>query len=588
MSRPCLVAVADGRQSYDDRAFEFARAALGAGWQARVVLLTAGTRTARTVHADGLTVVRVGIDGAVMTPRAVQVRALEDRAAVLRARRIALEREGAGRRSAHRLALVASTRRVQQQLSTLRGSGTTDGDPVALAAAELAHAADVADDQLDGAAVLFAAGPHALATAARAGRTPVVYDPRPATTALEPALLAATSVLLESVKQRLVTVLSGSQEVEGDWSALLQLIRERTQAKVDPGTVSPPPPATSGPAKVVLGIAPANFAGQGWAWGRAAETHLAGVRAEVVAGSSPLDFPTDVSMTADDTASLTWQLQQAERVLGSWTHALAESVRPVLGQLNGSVISGDLPALTHAGTKVAVVCHGSDIRRPLWHRQTYPFSPFTDGWEQLDALVARTARNGSILRALTVPVFVSTPDLLDDVPFAQWLPVVVGQGDFDAAPEPLRRRAPVVMHLPSSARFKGTDVIDGVGERLAAEGLIDYRSLRDVPAGDVPARLREADVVVDHLVIGNYGVLACQAMAAGRVTVGHVHDRVRRRVPRELPIIEANPDTIEAVLRGVLDDRGRARAVAAKGSGFVRELHDGRVSARVLASFLGR
>lgn len=611
MSRPCLVIVADGRHSYDDRAFDVARAALRAGWQSRLVLLTTGTRTTTTTRADGLELTRVGIDGPVMTPKAVQLRALDDRIAVLRSRRLALERKGEGRRSPRRIAVVAATRRALDERARLTRSDTTDGDPVALAAAQVGRSADLAKDLLAGAAAVYAAGPHGLAVAATAGRTAIVYDPRPAHTAVEPALLAATSALLESVRPRLAALVSDgvvadpladqvrgsvaelvvADDARADWSPLLALLaRHVGVVPVTPAAVTSsvdPAAATDSPA-VVLGVAPANFAGQGWAWGRAAEANLPEVRAEVVAGASALDFPADVSMTAEEAESLTWQLEQARRVLGSWTHVLSESVRPVLGQLNGSVISGDLAALNHAGAKVAVVCHGSDIRRPLWHRQIYPFSPFTDSWEQLDTLVSRTARNGSILRALTVPVFVSTPDLLDDVPFAQWLPVVVGDGDFEPADEPLQREVPVVLHLPSSPRFKGTDVIDAVGERLAAEGLIDYRSLREVPAREVPAQLREADVVVDHLVIGNYGVLACQAMAAGRVTVGHVHDRVRRRVPRDIPIVEADPATFEAVLRSTLDDRCAARAQAAQGPQFVRELHDGRASARVLASFLGR
>lgn len=608
MSRPSFVVVADGRLSYDDRAFEVARAAREAGWSSSLVLLCEGSRTARAVHADGVVVVRVGVNGAVLTPHEVQVRALEDRITVLKARRIALERKGEGRTSARRVAIVAATRRAQAARTELERSGAVDGDPVAHSAAELTRVGALTDRWLESATVLYAAGPYALAAAARAGRTPVVYDPRPAATAVEPALLGATSVILRSLGRRVAAVVPDGVRVDAlddqvpasvprvvvadgpdaDWSPLLGLLPSVLGVRPEPAVGAASTSAAAGPSAVVLGITPANFAGQAWAWARAVEAHHSEVRAEVVATESGLAFAADVSMTAEEAASLSWQFAQAQRALGSWTHVLAESVRPVLGQLNGSVISGDLPALARSGTSVAVVCHGSDIRRPLWHRQTYPFSPFTDSWEQLDALVERTARNGSILRALSLPVFVSTPDLLDDVPFAQWLPVVVGAADFEPAPAVLRREVPVVLHLPSSPRFKGTDIIDAVGARLAAEGLVEFRSLRDVPPADVPAAVREADIVVDHLVIGNYGVLACQAMAAGRVTVGHVHDRVRRRVHREVPVVEADPRTLETVLRGVVSDRETARAVAARGPSFVRDLHDGQESARVLAGFLGR
>jgi len=52
-------------------------------------------------------------------------------------------------------------------------------------------------------------------------------------------------------------------------------------------------------------------------------------------------------------------------------------------------------------------------------------------------------------------------------------------------------------------------------------------------------------------------------------------------------VIEANPRTLAAVVEQLLDDRDAARKAAAQGPGFVAEVHDGRRSAQVLATFLG-
>jgi predicted NBD/HSP70 family sugar kinase len=57
-------------------------------------------------------------------------------------------------------------------------------------------------------------------------------------------------------------------------------------------------------------------------------------------------------------------------------------------------------------------------------------------------------------------------------------------------------------------------------------------------------------------------------------------------VPVEIPTLEATPETLAEVLRRVIDDRDWARSVAAAGPGFVRDWHDGRRSAAVLAPFL--
>ena len=101
------------------------------------------------------------------------------------------------------------------------------------------------------------------------------------------------------------------------------------------------------------------------------------------------------------------------------------------------------------------------------------------------------------------------------------------------------------------------------------------------------AHLRDADVVVDQVVLGNPGVLAVQALAAGRLVVGHVLPGVRARYATELPIIEADPATLGDVVRALIADQQAAQAISAAGVAFARQHHDGRDSVRVLREFVG-
>jgi hypothetical protein len=122
-------------------------------------------------------------------------------------------------------------------------------------------------------------------------------------------------------------------------------------------------------------------------------------------------------------------------------------------------------------------------------------------------------------------------------------------------------------------------------ERLEAEGLIELTLIQGVPSGQMPAAFARADVVLDQFRAGSYGVAACEAMAAGCIVVGQVtsqvRDAVRERTGRDLPIIDATPTTLEAVLRELaadpdLDSR-RASMIE-----FVHSVHDGRLAAEVL------
>ncbi|MCU0265342.1 MAG: glycosyltransferase [Actinomycetia bacterium] len=389
---------------------------------------------------------------------------------------------------------------------------------------------------------------------------------------------------------------------EAQEEALLAVYRELVGPERLPGEPSPPlgvepveqpvrPERSVPEGHVVLGIGPANSAGQGWAWGKAVERGLPETRADVLAVlNDKYDFPADVQVApavfARDSG---WQLEMRERALSTWTHALLEAGRPVFGTLNGRDFRGDAFELTDAGIGVALVFHGSEVRDPRRHAALYELSPFRDPRESLTARLQ--GKCDDLLAAVAeaeLPRFVSTPDLLDFVPEATWLPVVVDPTVWRPGPPPLERHRPLVVHAPSNAALKGTAAVEQAVRSLVADGLVEYRRLERVAPEEMPDVLADADIVLDQFAIGCYGVLACQAMAAGRVTLGHVHARNRDRVPAELPIVEATPQTLRAVVEGLLRDRDRARAVAQDGPGFVRALHDGTHAAEVLGGFLGR
>ena len=380
---------------------------------------------------------------------------------------------------------------------------------------------------------------------------------------------------------------------------LLRLVPEALRGRLLPGRFSFIPSDVPSPIEpprtpVRLLIAPVNYAGQAREWGRAVTEHLPGVGALSLALRTPGDF----SHAADAVvpvgvwaASTRWQRDLRRTVLGGFTHVIVEAQRWPLGAPLDETVQGQVRDLLRAGVRVAMLCHGSDIRLPSRHAARNVESPFAGALGAATASLERSAlQSKRLLDRLGLPVFVSTPDLLIDVPFATWLPVVVDVEAWRADTPALERARPVVVHAPSRGAIKGSELADPVAQALHDEGLIEYRRIAGVPH----ARMREAygtaDIVLDQFRLGDYGVAACEAMAAGRVVIGHVNEGVRHTVRhaagRDLPIIEATGATLEAVLRGIVGDRESARATALTGPGFVCSLHDGRRSADALRPFL--
>lgn len=348
----------------------------------------------------------------------------------------------------------------------------------------------------------------------------------------------------------------------------------------------PGPPAAS----VRLLVGPMNTAGQGYRWARAADHHhpdttALAFTAQKSARRRNFEFRDDLQI------SLMAQRQDLtphrDRVLNETTHVLAESFRAVLGDFWHRTILDDLPALADHGIAVAVVLHGSEARDPALHRSLYPTSPFDDLDDPyIRGLRATVERTHELLQRFPGPVFVSTPDLLDFVPGATWLPLVIDVDAFASTEPAFQREAPVVLHAPSNPRLKGTAAVEPVLERLHAEGRVVYRRLEGIPHAKMPEAIRAADVVVDQVVLGNPGVLLAETLAAGRVAVAHVAPQVRARMDPGLPVVEATAETFDAVMAEILANRDRFARVAAAGPAVARRNHDGRRAAAALSPFL--
>lgn len=336
-----------------------------------------------------------------------------------------------------------------------------------------------------------------------------------------------------------------------------------------------------------LYIAPTNYSGQGHAWARAVERVRPDIGARNMAVSLPGDygFPADTKVPIATVNSSEGWADAEWRSVREFTHVLIEAERSMFGRRFGRDLPTEISSLESAGVSVAYLCHGTDIRDPDRHASLTAWSPYPED-PRTDALRADAAENLALLTRMRRPTFVSTPDLLEDVPWARWCPIVIDPEAFRAPREPFLTSRIQIAHVSTSSTQKGTALIEPIVSSLAGTSSADFRIIASAASAQMAEIYADADIVLDQFRIGSYGVAACEAMAAGRVVVGHVLPSVRERVleatGRELPIVEATPDTVHDVLQDLISDRTRARDIAAQGPEFVSAVHDGRSSVRVL------
>ncbi|WP_223626594.1 glycosyltransferase [Microbacterium sp. EST19A] len=356
--------------------------------------------------------------------------------------------------------------------------------------------------------------------------------------------------------------------------------------------VPPPVPVPAERQRVL--VAPLNFAGQGNAWARAISSHVPGAGAVNLTIEYPgdLGFPTDRAVPHRvNRYSREWQVQESEHVVDSFTHVLVEAEAAIFGARFRKSPEKERDFFERHGLSPAYIAHGSDIRSPRRHREAEAFSPFLDDGSYFDRVQRRVDRNIRFLRNSGRQVFLSTPDLIEDYPDGTWVPVVVDVERWASGSEPpggqgASSGVPRVLHTPSRLAVKGTHLIRETVTGLSEQRIIAYSEISGVPSSQIQAEVLRSDIVLDQFRLGSYGVAACEAMAAGKVVVGHVSERVRSFVLNEtgldLPIVEATPATIEVVLTGLVSDAGRLAEIGAAGQVFARHVHDGRMSAAAL------
>lgn len=233
----------------------------------------------------------------------------------------------------------------------------------------------------------------------------------------------------------------------------------------------------------------------------------------------------------------------------------------------------DLPFIKARGRRIVYRGTGFDLRIRSEHIARNPHHPFQHGYE-LDVDEEAQRLYLEFLRSYVDLFIVQDPEMLEHMPQARVVPRGI---DLDALPpvgiEPTDR--PLIVHAPSKTLVKGTAILEQALAELAEEGLaFEFKVITNMAHEEALSWYRRADLVVDQLLIGWYGVLTIEALALGKPVVAYIRDDLHERFTPRIPVANANPETIKEVLRPLIADYEARRTLAAGGPDFVREVHD--------------
>lgn len=122
---------------------------------------------------------------------------------------------------------------------------------------------------------------------------------------------------------------------------------------------------------------------------------------------------------------------------------------------------------------------------------------------------------------------------------------------------------------------KGTKFIEQSIEELRREGYkIDYVFIQDVPYECMKYYYQQADIIAVQLLMGTLGGVSVEAMAMGKAIICYLNKDAQRLLPKDNPIVNANPKTITDKLRMLVKSAELRDKIGKKSRKYVEKEHD--------------
>ena len=135
-----------------------------------------------------------------------------------------------------------------------------------------------------------------------------------------------------------------------------------------------------------------------------------------------------------------------------------------------------------------------------------------------------------------------------------------------------------IAHAPSKRAVKGTEAVLAAVESLRARGApVELDLIEGVPNREARLRYAAADVVVDQLGVGWYGMFAIESMALAKPVVVHLDADAAAETEEafglELPLVRADEGSLEDVLAGLVEVREQLPELGGRSREYVERVH---------------
>lgn len=247
------------------------------------------------------------------------------------------------------------------------------------------------------------------------------------------------------------------------------------------------------------------------------------------------------------------------------------------------LLNHDLWLLKLFSKKIIYEFHGSDLRIMSLHASMDPYS-YCHHKEDSKKL---NRRNEKIFKKSDL-IILHDDELLVDIPekYHKKVTVVPLRCDLDkikpSYPSVDAFSRISIVHAPSNSSIKGTPYIEAAVAELEKKYPLDYIRIENLEHDKAMNIYCDADIIVDQLCVGTYGVFAIEGMALGKPVITYINQRMKELLPEDCPIQTANRDNIRSVLETLICDSARRNHLGRAGRSYVEKYHNSNVIGRRL------
>ncbi len=235
----------------------------------------------------------------------------------------------------------------------------------------------------------------------------------------------------------------------------------------------------------------------------------------------------------------------------------------------------DVPLLKLLGKKAIMHYLGSDVRRLSIARK---YNPYVNVKNTDESQIVNNMKKMALhIKECIVGDYELYLYVKDFFPKVHILQQAIDLGSYFPKQPTRPNPKPLFVHAPTSPEVKGTKYILRAIDELRREYDFDFQLIQGMNHNQAKAAYQQADLIIDQILIGSYGLLAVEAMAMGKPVVCWISEYMRDKYPEDLPLIIANPDNITNVLKNVLCNQDMLPELGLRGRLYAERHHDANV-----------